>query len=203
MLESGHRLSEGFAQMNSSDSSKLLSAGWISACSVVNLRGDASDLAFQAAVKRALQVELPVAACSTNLSAAIRLVWVGPDDWFVLSSQYSAQELCARLNQELSGMHKAVTDVSGGYRVLRLGGKCTREILAQGCPLDLHPREFKIGDSAGSVFFKASIWLWQRDEGPTFDVLVRSSFAGYVWEMLRRCSKEIELIERIGVTFSE
>ena len=70
-----------------------------------------------------------------------------------------------------------------------------REALAQGCPLDLHPRAFKVGQSAGSVFFKASVWLWQTGDEPTFEVLVRRSFQNYAWEMLQRVSRESGLCE--------
>jgi sarcosine oxidase subunit gamma len=80
--------------------------------------------------------------------------------------------------------------------VLHLSGTPARDVLAQGCPLDLHPRIFKRGASAGSHFFKASVWLWQTDEAPVYELLVRRSFTGYVWLMLERASAECGLITR-------
>jgi len=172
-------------------------AGWNQAWSVVNLRGNPDDRAFRAGVARALGAELPVAVCSTHLGKDLKIIWVGPDDWFVMSNQRKAGELEAALRAELAGQHVAVTDVSSNYTILNLSGPRVRELLAQGCPLDLHPRAFKTGQSAGSVFFKASVWLWQTDDSPSYEVLVRNSFRGYVWLMLEQCSEEVGLVKRV------
>ena len=105
--------------------------------------------------------------------------------------------LAGALRAALGGVHSAVTDVSSGYTVLRLSGPPVRDVLAQGCPLDLHPRSFKTGQSAGSVFFKASVWLWQTDDAPVYELLVRNSFRGYVWLMLEHCTAESGLVKRV------
>ena len=172
-----------------------LMAGWPAGLSIVNLRGEPSDPAFCQAVERALGVPLATEVCSTTHDAQTRVVWAGPDDWFVISSRDTPARLCALLREHLQGLHCAVTDVSSGYRILRLRGSGVRQALAQGCPLDLHPRTFRVDQSAGSVFFKASVWLWQTDDTPTFEVLVRRSFSDYVWEMLQRVSRETGLCE--------
>ena len=80
--------------------------------------------------------------------------------------------------------------------MLHLSGRPVREVLAQGCPLDLHPRVFHPGSAAGSVFFKASVWLWQTETTPVYEVLVRNSFQRYVWLMLERCTPECGLVVR-------
>jgi len=175
-------------------SGQALLAGWRTGLAIVNLRGNAEDPAFRAAVSRALNLELPVQPCSSVADNMHRLVWVGPDDWFVLGPKDQASAIEAQLRAALAGMHHAVTDVSGGYTVLHLSGTPVREVLAQGCPLDLHPRVFRPGSSAGSVFFKASIWLWQTDQAPVYELLVRSSFMGYFWLMLERCTQECGLV---------
>ena len=54
---------------------------------VVNLRGNARDPAFVLSVQQALGLALPVSACTTLANQRLRLVWVGPDDWFVLGPQ--------------------------------------------------------------------------------------------------------------------
>ncbi len=172
-------------------------AGWDHAWSAVNLRGNPDDPAFCAGVARALGVELPVAVCSTQLGKDLKIVWAGPDDWFVLSKSRSPADIEKALRAELVGQHIAVTDVSSNYTVLNLSGPRVRELLAQGCPLDLHPRQFKVGQSAGTVFFKASVWLWQTDDTPTYEVLVRNSFRDYVWLMLEHCSAESGLVKRV------
>lgn len=171
-------------------------AGWDPAWSIVNLRGNPEDPAFRAGVARALAVELPVTVCSTQLAQDQKIIWVGPDDWFVMSKRRKADKLEAALRAELAGQHIAVTDVSSNYTLLHLSGSRVRELLAQGCPLDLHPRMFRSGQSAGSVFFKASVWLWQARDEPGYEMLVRNSFREYVWLMLELCSAESGLVKR-------
>lgn len=177
-------------------SDTALLAGWRPGLAILNLRGDAQDAAFRDGVLRALGLELPLQPCTSVAHALVRLVWVGPDDWFVVGPKGEAASIEAQLRQALAGQHVAVTDVSGGYTLLHLSGTPVREVLAQGCPLDLHPRVFKPGSSAGSLFFKASVWLWQTDEAPAYEVLVRSSFTGYAWLMLERTTQECGLIKR-------
>ena len=177
-------------------SEPALVAGWRDGLAIVNLRGNAEDSAFRTAASRALGLELPVLACTTSTGATHRVVWAGPDDWFVIGPEGQADALVLQLRTALAGIHHAVTDVSSGYTVPHLSGAPVREVLAQGCPLDLHPRVFKSGDSAGSHFFRASIWLWQAGEAPTFEVLVRRSFMGYCWLMLERSTQECGLVTR-------
>ena len=173
-----------------------LLAGWRHGQSVLNLRGNPDDTAFREGVSQALGLDLPTQACTTVANDTHRLVWVGPDDWFVIGPKGQAGAIEAALREALAGQHVAVTDVSGGYTVLHLSGTPVRDVLAQGCPLDLHPRVFGPGASAGTVFFKASVWLWQADDAPVYEVLVRSSFRGYVWLMLERCTQECGLVTR-------
>ncbi len=180
---------------------------WLQDLAVLNLRGGPADAGFTGAVAATLGVALPLQACTTTAGhgphGALRLVWAGPDDWFVLAEPGRAPALEAALRAALAGRHTAVTDVSGGYHVLQLAGAPVREVLAQGCPLDLHPRAFHPGQSAGTIWFKASVWLWRPVDGdaaplrgpqaPVFELLVRRSFAPYVDLLLQRTTLECGL----------
>lgn len=185
------------SDMKNATSERGVIAGWDGGWSIVNVRGTPSDPQFVSVVSNVLGVQWPVEVGSTVLGAGLRVVWVGPDAWFVLSKQKTAVELVQTFRTALAGRHCAVTDVSGGYSLLNLTGPRARELLAQGCPLDLHPRQFRVGQSAGTVFFKASVWLWQTDDVPTYEVLVRTSFQGYVWLMLERATAESGFVKRI------
>ena len=185
-----------------------LTATWRHGLSIVNLRGVGDDTGFVAGSTQALGRALPLAACSTqagmdaaaagidparSTGAVERIVWASPDEWFVIAPPGRAGVIEQALRTSLAGLHHAVTDVGSGYSVLRLSGRPVREVLAQGCPLDLHPRAFGVERSAGSHFFKTSVWLWQTDAAPHFELLVRRSFIGYVRLMLQRCTLECGL----------
>ncbi|MCA0241646.1 MAG: sarcosine oxidase subunit gamma [Proteobacteria bacterium] len=167
-----------------------LKVGWREGPGIVNLRGDPSDAAFTQGAARALGLALPLQACTSVADEVLRVLWAGPDDWFVIAPRGRQAAFAAALRAALAGTHHAVTDVSSGYHVLQLGGAPARELLAQGCPLDLHPRAFRTGDCKGSHFFKAAVWLWQTDAAPSFELLVRRSFAGYVELMLGKAGRE-------------
>ena len=186
----------GFQPASSVMPAQSLIAGWRDGLAIVNLRGNAEDAAFREAASRALGLALPVQPCTTATNAVCRVVWAGPDDWFLIAPKGQANSIMSQLRAALAGMHCAVTDVSSGYTVLHLGGPAARDVLAQGCPLDLHPRVFKPGASAGSLFFKASIWLWRTEEAAEYELLVRRSFMGYSWLMLQRCTQECGLATR-------
>ncbi len=162
-------------------------AQWLPHVALVNLRIEHPDSALQSGF--APQFALALTANTTTMQGSTRCVWAGPDDWFVYDSSLTAIEtpkLVARLAPLVAQRHHALTDVSSGYQVLRLSGLNARELLAQGCPLDLHPNQFKVGACAGTHFFKASVWLWKACEQPTYELLVRSSFVPYVKLMVNK-----------------
>jgi sarcosine oxidase subunit gamma len=173
-----------------------LIAGWREGLAIINLRGNAEEDTFRQAAASALAVALPVKPCSMSENSDVRVVWSGPDDWFIVGAKGQADALVVRLREALAGLHYAVTDVSSGYTILHLSGMPARDVLAQGCPLDLHPRAFARGASAGSHFFKASVWLWQTNDTPVYELLIRRSFMGYVWLMLERATAECGLVTR-------
>ena len=85
-------------------------------------------------------------------------------------------------------MHAAIVDVSDGRVALRLAGPNARDVLAKGCPLDLHPRAFPSGSCAQSLLAKAAVLIHLLDDdphrGPTFDLYVARSSAHYLFAWL-------------------
>jgi sarcosine oxidase subunit gamma len=151
-------------------------------CAIVNLRGAPDDAAFANGVNATLGLSLP-AVNEFSQAGPNRLVWVGPDDWFSIGMTDTEAPTCSALRAALNEQH-AVTDVTGGYCLITLSGPQARDILASGCPLDLHPTVFQPGMAASSHFYKAAIRLWMVDEEPRFELLVRRSFVRYFWQLL-------------------
>lgn len=153
----------------------------------VNLRGDPRDEAFLAAVRRVLGFDLPLAASTTAQQGDHVACWLGPDEWLVATRVPSAA-LCAALREALGTTHASVTEVGGGNAVFVLGAQA-REVLAQECPLDLHPSAFGPGQCAQTRFAKAAILL-RPLEGGAMELVVRRSFAGYLSHWLAPITKE-------------
>ncbi|GGK45219.1 sarcosine oxidase subunit gamma [Planomonospora parontospora subsp. parontospora] len=97
--------------------------------------------------------------------------------------------LAARLRAAAGDGHAAVTDVSAQRTVIRLAGPAARDVLAHGCPLDLHPRVFGPGTCARSTLARADVLL-AAGEDEEFQIFVRSSFAAYLWAWLLDAATE-------------
>ncbi|MGF1611189.1 MAG: sarcosine oxidase subunit gamma [Kiloniellales bacterium] len=172
---------------------------------IVDLRGDASDPAFMAAVESMLGFVLPTTACTAAGEGTSGALWIGPNEWWVImppdDQSGDGPASAERLRQALAGQHAAVTDISDSRACIRVSGPRARDLLAKGCPLDLHPRVFGPGRCAGSLLAKAVVVLHQTsgaagDEGaddPTFDIYVARSFAEYLWHWLEDAAREYGL----------
>jgi sarcosine oxidase subunit gamma len=107
------------------------------------------------------------------------VLWLGPDQWLVFGA--SEPELRAALGDTPG----SVVDVSANRIALELAGPGAREVLEQGCSIDLHPRAFGPGRCAQTMLARANVVLHQLDDAPTYRLLVRPSFADYLRSWLR------------------
>ena len=133
----------------------------------------------------ALGVDLPTAPNTWVPAGTGRAVWLGPDEWLLSSTAETPEELEARVRAAVLPLGGSATDVSAQRVGLRLTGARVRDVLAKGCSVDLHPREFGRGSSAQTTLGQAGVVLLAlSDDGDDFYVLVRSSFAGYLADWL-------------------
>ncbi len=159
----------------------------------INLRGNPQDPRFLTAVQTVLGVAPPVAPNRVVDARGNTLYWLGPDEWLAVTADERSDGLEDALRAVLVGVRSAVTDVSGGQTVLMLRGGSVREVLAKGCPLDLHPRVFDVGQCSQSHLAKAPILIRQLDRQPSFEIVIRRSFAAYFWLWLEDASAEFGL----------
>ena len=152
--------------------------------SLLNIRGDANDAAFAAAVANTLGLALPVKANSGSFAGEQQLLWLGPDEWLLKTGADQADRLGQALRDALAGTHHAVVDVSSGYTTLVVDGPAAAMLLARGCPLDLHPKVFGTQAVAQSHIAKASVALVAIEAGKTFEITVRRSFTRYLRDWL-------------------
>jgi sarcosine oxidase subunit gamma len=94
----------------------------------------------------------------------------------------------AALNENTSGLHVAINDLSGAYVTLRLTGDRVRDLLAKGCSVDLRPTVFASGACAQTGLAKAGVLLAAHDAD--IALIVRRSFANYVLQWLRTAGAE-------------
>lgn len=160
----------------------------------VNLRGDAGDAAFVEVVRNALGLEPPSAPNTVAANENGALLWLGPDEWLAVqqgAAPGAEAQLADRLRGALGSLHAAVTEVGESLCCIAVAGPKARDLIAKGCPLDLHPRAFGgTGHCAQSHLAKAAITLHQTGDEPSFDLYTRRSFADYLWRWLEDAARE-------------
>ncbi|WP_149823695.1 sarcosine oxidase subunit gamma [Streptomyces tailanensis] len=145
---------------------------------MVNMRVDpASEAADR--IGKALGAPLPRQCGDTSTSGPHTVLWLGPDEWLVLS-QAEVTAVTSELREALGGDPGSVVDVSANRTTLELSGPAARQVLEKGCPLDLHPRSFAPGRAVSTTVGPIAVLLWQVDDGPTYRLFPRSSFADYL-----------------------
>lgn len=160
----------------------------------IDLRGDPADRTFMSAVGRCLELVLPSEPVTSASKGKITALWLGPDQWLITCPGEDVPRYMASLREALDGVHAAVTYLGDGRVTLRLAGPSARDVLAKGCPLDLHPRAFKASTAAQSLLAKASVLIHLVDDeagtGPVFEVYVGRSFAHYLFAWLEDAGRE-------------
>ncbi|HVY98012.1 MAG TPA: sarcosine oxidase subunit gamma family protein [Dongiaceae bacterium] len=173
-----------------------VTVGEIAHRAIINIRGDAGDPAFGAAVKTATGADLPFAANTVSAADDLRILWLGPDEWWVVAPDAKRTELIDRLRRAFSGQHTAVTDVSESRTVITMAGPAAREVLARGVSLDLHPRAFGPGQCAQTGMSKANVLLHQTDNRPSYEIYVLKSFSDYLWRWIGLVAEDFGLAVR-------
>ncbi|MGW5122688.1 sarcosine oxidase subunit gamma [Streptomyces sp. NPDC004069] len=125
-----------------------------------------------------LGAPLPEHCGATARTGPHTTVWLGPDEWLVLSLS-DGPAFAAELLDALAGDPGAVVDVSANRTTLELSGPSARAVLEKGCPLDLHPRSFGPGRAVATRVGPVPVVLWQADD-TTYRLFPRSSFADYL-----------------------
>lgn len=160
----------------------------------LNLRGDPDDGAFLEAAEGALGIGLPVEPNTVRDGERGRALWLGPNEWLVVTASGDEPALRDRLEGALAGRSFAVCDVTGYYTTIALEGPNARDVLEKGCTLDLHPRAFTPGRCAQTLLSHAGIVLRPTGEGgDAWELIVRRSFADYVFVWIEDAALELGL----------
>jgi len=185
---------------------------------MVNLR---VDPAGPAAVRVAsvLGSGLPIEPNTVATAAEYAVLWLAPDEWLVVGADpgvAGASALVAALRAALHGERGSAVDVSANRTTVDVSGPRARDVLENGCPLDLHPRVFRPGRCAQTLLARTHVLLWQTGPeptiagptgagstgagstgaagssgaGPTYRLLVRGSFAAYLAAWLSDAARE-------------
>jgi sarcosine oxidase, subunit gamma len=146
-------------------------------------------------VHGAVGPKLPVEALTSATAGDTSILWLGPDEWMIVTAPEDADRRLAAARAALAQVHHQLVDVGDYYTMIELSGPRVREALMKLTTLDLHPRAFRVGMVAGSIFAHANAVLWQTADdaaegGPIFRLFIRWSMADYLWCLLAEAGRE-------------
>lgn len=152
--------------------------------SMVGLRVDPQSETARR-IEGVLGTRLPGKVGEVAHHGAHTVLWLGPDEWLVVSQMDAGTLLDGRpgfgggLRAAAEGGHAAVVDVSANRTVLEVAGPGAREVLEKGCPADLHPRVLADDSAITTTLARVPVILWKVDSH-LFRVLPRASLSPYV-----------------------
>ena len=148
---------------------------------MLDVRGPADAVA--AHLKARCGLEIPREP-NAAIGSATRALWLGPDEWLVISNATACAIVEASDQPDVS-----ITDVGHGRAALRLRGPDLRDALAKGCSLDLDPRAFPRGRCAQTAIGRISVIL-DHVEPDVVDVYCARSYARSFWHWLTEACVE-------------
>ncbi len=155
------------------------------------LRCNSHDKKQCQAVKRALGLELPTKPLCSTEHGDFAIRWLTPDEWLITTPGLAAFDVETKLREEMPG-HYSLVNSSGGNTIIELSGPNAVDVLKKSTPIDFHPTVFPVGKVVSSVFAKSHATI-RRVDAERFELVVRRSFADYIWLWLQDASVEFGL----------
>lgn len=158
---------------------------------LVRLRVPLNHAAQAAAVAR-----LPLEPLAVDEGEPAAL-WLGPDQWLIVSRSRPAELVLADLAARLDGILHLASDASDALAVITLEGTAARGLLAMLSGLDYDARRFRPGRCSRTRMAKVAV-IVRAVEEDRFELYVDRSVAGYLDSWLRRSAEDPVLRERDG-----
>ena len=156
----------------------------------INLRGSLENKEFASKVGKILGMILPKEACTTSNKEKITLLWLGPNEWLLVSNnempkETNTHELEQVLFDNISKTNLgAITNVTDHFTIFKLSGSNIFEVLSKGCPFDFSPEDFGDNKVVQTIVNHVDVTIHRKSEKDV-DLYVRRSFAGYLWDWLK------------------
>ena len=160
----------------------------------INLRGNLENKDFASKIEKILGMVLPKEACNTSNKEKITSLWLGPNEWLLVSNneepiETNTYELEQVLFDNISKANLgAITNVTDQFTIFKLSGSNIFEILSKGCPFDFNSENFGDNKVVQTILNHVDVTIHRKSENDV-DLYVRRSFAGYLWDWLKDSAK--------------
>ncbi len=156
----------------------------------INLRGNLENKEFVNKVGKILGMILPNEACGTSNEEKITSLWLGPNEWLLVSNneipkETNTYELEQVMFDNISKTNLgAITNVTDHFTIFKLSGSNIFEVLSKGCPFDFSSDDFRDNKVVQTILNHVDATIHRRTENDV-DLYVRRSFAGYLWDWIK------------------
>ncbi len=150
--------------------------------SAFELQFDAESTTTAAALAAATGLELNAANRAVT-AGALTALWLGPGNWLIKPGAGPAAALAA-LERAVAATQSSLVDVSDLWFGVTVEGERSRDLLSQGCALNLDPRAFPPGACAVTQLSRLRSLIHHVDGSPVYHVHVERSYARYLWAWL-------------------
>ena len=129
-------------------------------------------------------VSLPLSPNRVAATGALRVLWLGPDEWLLIAPDGDAVSLAQSLGQALGGEPASIVEVSHRQVGITVSGPAGADAINCFNAIDLGESAFPVSMCTRTLFGKAEIVLW-RTGRDAFRIEVWRSFAPYVMACLQ------------------
>ena len=124
----------------------------------------------------------------SSQGSSIQLLPVGPRQWLLVADD--PNERGPTLRDLLTPAFAPVLVMSDAWTRIRIEGPHSRDLLAKGAIIDLHPKQFAVNACAVTAFAGMRTVLWRGAGDDRFDLLVGRSLAVALWHWLVESAEE-------------
>lgn len=143
------------------------------------------------AIKVVLSTDLPQTPLTSSYSDTASIYWVSPNEWLIVVAGNKTFEIESALRESLHG-HYALVNVSGGQTILTLSGDNAINVLKKSSSYDFASNNFTVGKVVTTNVAESQALICKTDEN-TFDMVIRRSFADYIYAWLADAASEYGL----------
>ena len=158
---------------------------------IIRLQPD--DKKTKTKFRRSFGSDVPTDPNTFLISNDILVAWLGPDEWIVLSQLFNSNDVMEKLIEVVADQFATWVDVTNAQTVIRVTGPKAVELLNRGISYDLHPSVFLAGSCIQTVMARIPVTvLKQESDVQCIDLIVKRSFADYLWSWLIDAGQEAE-----------
>ena len=100
-------------------------------------------------------------ALNVSNNANTRVLWSGPNNWFLVTTK---KEILEEIKEKLDEVNFAITDLSHSRAIMEQEGKNAKEVLKKGCPYNFN--ELKKNNCLNSTFNSMSVMIDLLNDNP-------------------------------------